>query len=580
MVVLKATRLSKTYGIETIFKNASFDISLGERVALFGPNGSGKSTLLRLITGDEEPDDGQVWIDPKMRVGYVPQKLEFPESATPLFLCQVASLGLPDVGNAEEALSRFGISKKMRMRRVGTLSAGERTRLGLACAWVIRPDILLLDEPTCHLDIEGMELLTDLLLSHKGAALIVSHDRRFLDDVAMRVLELAPDGIRSFTGNYSAYRMQKEAELDAQMKAHIHYKREERRLEARISQQMEWFRSAHRSAGQNDFLRAKAKKGARRAKATAKRLERLRKEKVPKPKASESPLMQTTPADKTGVRMILMEGAARAFGSTPLFEDLDLAVSRGDHLGIIGPNGCGKTTLLRTMLGSESLTAGTVWRSPSCRFFYMDQHYETLDPNLTVLEAIMEAQSRDSAPGNDRGKQIQAARDLLASLLFRGADVHKRISVLSWGERARVSIARMLISNYDLIALDEPTNNLDVQSREAIESCLAEWKGTLVVVSHDRRFLEHTCNMIAAFNSGQVSVFPGTYGEWEEHRKLEAAQAIGPAQKQGHTVLELEHRLALLSAKLSEEFQSDEEKVAIEEEFLATARTLNRLRQK
>jgi macrolide transport system ATP-binding/permease protein len=210
----------------------------------------------------------------------------------------------------------------------------------------------------------------------------------------------------------------------------------------------------------------------------------------------------------------------------------------------------------------------------------MDQHYETLDPNLTVLEAITEAQSRGSAPGNDRGKQIQAARDLLASLLFRGADVHKRISVLSWGERARVSIARMLISNYDLIALDEPTNNLDVQSREAIESCLAEWKGTLVVVSHDRRFLEHTCNMIAAFNSGQVSVFPGTYGEWEEHRKLEAAQAIGPAQKQGHTVLELEHRLALLSAKLSEEFQSDEEKVAIEEEFLATARTLNRLRQK
>jgi len=290
--------------------------------------------------------------------------------------------------------------------------------------------------------------------------------------------------------------------------------------------------------------------------------------------------MQMRQAEKTGVRMILAEGASKAFGSTLLFDRLDLAISRGDHLGIIGPNGCGKTTLLHILLGSEPLTAGTVWRSPSCRSFYMDQHYETLDPNLTVLEATMEAQLRGGAPCNDRGAQTQAAHDLLASLLIRGADVHKRISVLSWGERARVSIARMLISNYDLIALDEPTNNLDVESREAIELCLAEWKGTLVVVSHDRRFLEHTCNIIAAFDSGKVSVFPGTYDEWEEHRRRKAAQAIGPTERPGHTVLELEHRLALLSARLSEEFQSDEEKAAMEKEFLATARALNTMRRK
>lgn len=580
MVVLRATRLSKTYGIETIFKNASFEISLGERVALFGPNGSGKSTLLRIMTGHETPDDGQVWINPELRVGYVPQKPEFPESVTPISLCHAAICGLAGTGNAEEALSRFGISKEMRTRRVETLSAGEQTRLGLACMWAIRPDILLLDEPTCHLDIEGLELLTDLMLSHKGAALIVSHDRRFLDDVAMRLLELTPDGIRSFSGNYSAYRMQKEAEFDAQTKAYIHYKREERRLQGKVSQQMEWFRSAHRSAGQNDFLRAKAKKGARRAKATARRLERLRKEKVARPRVNDSPQMQMRQAEKTGVRMILAEGASKAFGSTLLFDRLDLAISRGDHLGIIGPNGCGKTTLLHILLGSEPLTAGTVWRSPSCRSFYMDQHYETLDPNLTVLEATMEAQLRGGAPCNDRGAQTQAAHDLLASLLIRGADVHKRISVLSWGERARVSIARMLISDYDLIALDEPTNNLDVESREAIELCLAEWKGTLVVVSHDRRFLEHTCNMIAAFDSGKVNIFPGTYSEWEEHRKRNAAQAIGPAEKPGHTVLELEHRLALLCARLSEGFQSDEEKAAIEKDFLATARVLSTMRRK
>lgn len=580
MVVLRATRLSKAYGIETIFKNASFEISSGERVALFGPNGSGKSTLLRIITGHETPDDGQVWIYPELRVGYIPQKPEFPEWATPISLCHAAICELAGTENAEEALSRFGISKEMRTRRVKTLSAGEQTRLGLACTWAIRPDILLLDEPTCHLDIEGLELLTDLLLAHKGTALIVSHDRRFLDDVAIRLLELAPDGIRSFTGNYSAYRMQKEAEFDAQMKAYTHYKREERRLEGKVSQQMEWFRSAHRSAGQNDFLRAKAKKGARRAKATARRLERLRKEKVARPGGNDSPQMQMRSAEKTGVRIILAEGASKAFSSTLLFDRLDLAISRGDHLGIIGPNGCGKTTLLHILLGSEPPTAGTVWRSPSCRSFYMDQHYETLDPNLTVLEATMEAQSRGSSPFNDRGAQIQAARDLLASLLLRGADVHKRISVLSWGERARVSIARMLISDYNLVALDEPTNNLDVESREAIESCLAAWKGTLVVVSHDRRFLEHTCNMIAAFDSGQVSVFPGTYSEWEEHKKQKPAQPTGPAEKPGHTMLELEHRLALLSARLSAEFQSDEEKTAIEEEFLATARALNTMRRK
>ena len=598
MLALSVRGLAKSFGARALFRDVSFEIGAGEKVALFGPNGCGKSTLLDIISGCIEPDSGSVWRQPGALLGYLPQALQLPGDLTPSDLCHDPA-----------ALGRFGIEPAVASMPISSLSAGQHRRVGLAQVWAARPDLIMLDEPTNHLDAPAMDLLARLIRESRAAVLLVSHDRYFLDHTVRRIIELTPLGVRSYNGAYTAFRARKHSELEAERRLYEKQEREEDRLKQAASREMEWFRQAHRHAGQNDFLRARANKGAARARASFARLERFRKQRIGKPRDADAMVLRMGQARKAGRRLIHASGISKSF-DRPLFGEADVAVMRGDRIAIVGPNGSGKTTLLRILLGLEPPTSGTVWRSPSASWFYFDQTMEQLDPSHTVLESVSCAASARSP---------QEIRNILGALLFHGSAAGNRISMLSLGERVRVMFGRMIARGYDILALDEPTNNLDVESREAIERRLESWTGTVVIVSHDRYLLDRICTTTISIQDGTLRTYYGppsasmTEAETEAGTGAESttgarvsarAKAVlgpgaelprecsrGSAKGAGDAAgtayaadpadaLVLQNRLAVLSAKLSDASASEAERADAERDFLAISRALSQMRRK
>ncbi len=574
MLALSVSDLAKSFGARTLFLNVSFEIRAGEKVALFGPNGCGKSTLLNVISGHMEPDSGSVWSPTGAILGYLPQALQFPGDLTPSDLCHDPAM-----------LGRFGIEPAVASMPMSNLSAGQHRRVGLAQVWAAQPDLIMLDEPTNHLDAPAMDLLARLIRESRAAVLLVSHDRYFLDRTAQRIIDLTPLGARSYTGNYTAFRARKDSELEAEWRLYERQEHEEDRLQQVASREMEWFRQAHRRAGQNDFLRARASKGAARARASFARLERFRKRRIEKPLDADAIVLRMGQARKAGRRLIHASGISKSF-DRQLFGAADVAIMRGDRIAIVGPNGSGKTTLLRILLGLEPPTSGTVWRSPSASWFYFDQTLEQLDPSHTVFESV-------SCAAGERSPQ--EIRDILGALLFRGSAAGKRIGVLSLGERVRVVFGRMIARGYDILALDEPTNNLDVESREAIERCLESWAGTVVIVSHDRYLLDRICTTTVSIEDGAIRTYYGppsaSMAEPEPQPKPSHRCAGAPTEGADDTActvhaadsadaLVLQNRLAVLSATLSDNRASDEERAHAERDFLAISRALAQMRRK
>ncbi len=590
MLALSVSDLAKSFGARTLFRSVSFEVKAGEKVALFGPNGCGKSTLLNIISGRTEPDSGTVWTRPGVILGYLPQALQFQGDLTPSDLC-----GDPAV------LGRFGIEPATAGMPMSNLSAGQHRRVGLAQVWAAQPDLIMLDEPTNHLDAPAMDLLAGLIRSSRAAVLLVSHDRYFLDRTAQRVIDLTPFGARSYNGNYTAFRARKDSELEAEWRLYEKQEREEDRLRQVASREMEWFRQAHKRAGQNDFLRARASKGAARARASFARLERFREQRIEKPREADAILIRMGRAQKAGRRLIHATGISKSF-DRPLFSSADVAVMRGDRIAIVGPNGSGKTTLLRMLLDLERPTSGTVWRSPSASWFYFDQTLEQLDPSHTVFESV------SCAAG---ARSPQEVRDILGALLFRGSAAGRRVSVLSLGEKVRVAFGRMIARGYDILALDEPTNNLDVESREAIERCLELWAGTVVIVSHDRYLLDRICTTTISIEDGALRTYYGppsasmTEAEAEPAAEAEPKPkptcepadehahepAEGPGEGPGDDAgaaasadyvdaLVLQNRLAVASARLSDPRASEAERADAERDFLAISRALAQMRRK
>ncbi len=567
MPVLSVNNLTKSYGAHELFRDVSFEISAGEKVALFGPNGCGKSTLLGIVAGRLDPDFGGARLQPGATLGYLPQALCFPGGLRP-----------PDLCSDPAILGRLGIEPSIANIPLANLSAGQRMRVGLAQVWAAQPDLIMLDEPTNHLDASAMDLLARLIREARSAVLLVSHDRYFLDHTVERVIELTPSGARSYAGNYTVFRSCKQSQLEAQWKLYEEQEHEENRLRQMASRQMEWFRQAHKKAGQDDFLRARAKKGAARARASSARLEQFRRQRIERPQQADSIALIIGQAQKTGRRLIHASGVSKSFGPKPLFGATDVAVMRGDRVAIVGPNGSGKTTLLRILLGLEPPTAGSVWRSPSASWFYFDQTLEQLDPSHTVFESISSVASERSP---------QEIRSILGALLFRGDAAGKRVGMLSLGERVRLAFARIMAHRYDILALDEPTNNLDVESRESIERCLEAWAGTLVVVSHDRYLLERICTKTVFIETGNVRTYygpPSAPQAQSTKGRADAPNATGTPRAtsalEAHDPLVLQNRLAVLSARLSDTRASAEERAQAERDFAAVSQALAKTRRR
>ncbi len=566
MMVLEVSDLGKEYDGTMLFRGVSFKLAGGEKVGLVGANGSGKSTLLKILTGEIPQEHGNyTWVDESLTRAYLPQQeLWLPGESLE------EQLG----ASSDEMLSRCGITRQLVRLPAGKLSGGEKVRAALARALTGRPYVLLLDEPTNHLDMPGLAWLESVIRSYPGTVLVVSHDRHFLDAVATRILELRDGSLRSYPGNYSAYAAQRRGEREQQLQEYRQYIKERKRLEAAISRQVQWAEAGHRDAedkkhemkGAEVFYRHKAAGMMRRAKAIRTRIERM---KVDKPGKERRIRLRLDGSAGVGKNLILAQGLGFSYDAKRwLFHNSSFFIQRGDRVVVTGPNGSGKTTLLRLMMGDLDPTEGSLYVSPLATAS-LAQEADGLDPGKTVLE---------EASGNTAADQ-PGVRALLGSLLFSGEDVWKKVRVLSAGEKVRLALAKILLGPSNLLALDEPTNGLDLESRECVEDALIEYSGTMVVVSHDRYLLERLGTRVLSITDGKIEHFPGAYTAFAASRTLRAADSGDEDTDTGLTKAEQELVLQTRLAGLSAELASRPGDNGLAEEFIRTSRELRALRE-
>jgi ATPase subunit of ABC transporter with duplicated ATPase domains len=551
--MLHLTKISKSYGIHTILSDVSFVVNPTERVGLVGPNGCGKTTLLHIIAGLEPPDAGRVRFDPPgLRAGYLAQALIF-EGGEPVgavlarataehsqawtdmqrLAQRMAAPDQPGDGSRsalaeayaaaetrfeaaggyeleaqiEAILAGLDLAQVPRQLPVERLSGGQKTRLGLASLLIQQPHLLLLDEPTNHLDIDALAWLEGWLRSFRGAALIVSHDRAFLDATTTRTLAIDPatHTLRDFAGNYTAYTEARAREVEQQWQAYADQQAEIAQLQsaARHLRGLAKFRRGGKADGGDKFAKGFfANRGAhtvRRAKQVEQRIEHLlTEEKIDKP-GRQWQMKVAFAADGSGARQVLsLEGVAMAFGERALFDGVSLTLTHGQRIALIGPNGGGKTTLLRIIAGELEPTAGQARLGTGVKLGYAAQEQEILDPASTPYDTIRAAAATMSQTD---------VRSFLHFFLFAGDAVFVKVEDLSFGERARLMLALLIARGCNFLMLDEPINHLDIPSREHFEQALSQFPGTVLAVVHDRAFIRRLATGIWEMRAGQVRAF-------------------------------------------------------------------------
>lgn len=539
-MILSCQNISKAFVENQVLKNVSFHIEDHEKAAIVGINGAGKTTLLRIIVGEMTPDDGQVVLAKDKTLGYLAQNSTVDTSHTiyeELLSVKADLLRLEEKirecennmkhadGDALEDLMKqytslthafetgggylyrselvgvlkgLGFTEDEFSKPVATLSGGQKTRVALGRLLLQNPDLIILDEPTNHLDMNSIAWLETYLLNYKGAVLIVSHDRYFLDRIAGKVIEIDQSKATTFMGNYSDYAVKKEQLRVAAWNAYMNQQREIKHQEDVI----EKLKSFNRE------------KSIKRAESREKMLDKI--EVIEKPSEVRTDMKLTlTPRILSGNDVLTVEHLSKSFDSHKLFTDVNFEIKRGEHVAIIGDNGSGKTTLLKILNGLVPADQGTFRLGSNVEIGYYDQEHHVLHSEKTLFEEI----SDDYPYLNNT--QI---RNVLAAFLFTGEDVFKRISDLSGGERGRVSLAKLVLSNANFLILDEPTNHLDIMSKEILEDALNGYEGTILYVSHDRYFINRTAHRILDLTEGQFVSYVGNYDYYlEKHDTVMAA---------------------------------------------------------
>ena len=571
MSLLSVNNLEKIYGADTIFTGLSFRLEWRQKLGLIGRNGAGKTTLLRILTNQEESDKGTISFWPGIEYGYLKQEeavnpantvLQEAEAAFAHVLQMEQRLrdlehdmaeakddaltqileeyglmhdrfdamgGYDNLRDIPGVLNRLGFSMNDMKKQCGALSGGEKTRLALARLLLSGPDILFLDEPTNHLDIEAIEWLESFLKDFGGAVLLVSHDRYFLDQVVTSTAEIENRRLTLYNGNFSAYLRQKEANKKRQADL---YEREQQEAARLIEFFEKWKNTPSR--------RSQAVQRKRMA-------DKLLANATPKPTGpAKSARFGITPTQHSGSEVVIFDRITMRYGDRSLFSNLTGLIRRGDRVGVVGPNGAGKSTLIKILLGRETPTEGMARLGASVNIGYFAQDTGDLDLDASVLENMLDA--ADIQPTQ--------ARTHLGRFLFTGDDVFRPVRLLSGGEKNKLALAQLTYLQPNLLVLDEPTNHLDMDSREALGKMLQEYKGTLLLISHDRYLLSQVANRIIEVSQGSAALHDFTYEEYREWKRREDKKADMylipvPSVSQGKKVSQTETLLAQKPARFS-----------------------------
>ena len=555
MVDIRVTGLVKSFDLEKkILNGLSFQVDSGERVGLLGKNGAGKTTLFRMLTGELEPDEGEIQLGAGRRVGLISQIPVYPAGYTVEDVLRSAfarmyrmkdemdalALRMEQGASDETTLRRYGelnarfeglggwdtdtavnkvanglsIPQAMRQRDFDCLSGGEKTRVNLGRLILEDTDILLLDEPTNHLDLQATEWLEEYLRKFRGTVVTISHDRYFLDRTVTRIIEIQDGKAEFYSGNYSFYAIEKERRYQERMKQYLKEQAKIQQLEKAAEQMHLWAFMG------NDALH-------QRALSLEKRIERMRT--TQKPTKARKLEARFQSREFKGDEVLQIKGLAKSFGEKHLFSDVYLRCEGGERIALLGENGTGKTTLLNILTGSEKPDSGSVRLGPSVKAAYLPQVIHFDHPERSILDTML--YELDITP--------QSARNRLAAYQFTGEDVFKKVSVLSGGELSRLRLCMLMDESINLLILDEPTNHLDIDSREWLEEAVEAFDGTLLFVSHDRYFINRFATRVWELENGTVSDYPMGFTQYrqakeEEHAAASAAAAVpAPPKKTG-----------------------------------------------
>lgn len=514
--LLSATKLTKSFGIKPLFTDLSFVCEEGERIAVVGANGAGKSTFLALLSGTQEPDEGAVSRKRNLTVSYVPQEEFFDEDKSIKEILVKASSIFP--GNKEgvirETIGFFGFDDPE--QKAGVLSGGWKKRLSIACGLVTEPDLLLLDEPTNHLDVDGILLLEDLLTEKNISTLFISHDRYFIEHVATRIIEIDrryPNGVlnvpaASDRGSYQTFLEFRDEFLD-------NLRLREASLKNKMRREAEWLSRMPKARG----TKAKYRIDAAHA---------LKKEIASIELDEKRVGLSFTGSGRDTKELIQLKDVSKSFGDKSLLKKFSLLISRKGRVGILGANGIGKTTLIRLLNGTLEADSGVIRRASNLKIATLDQTRDALDPDMTLAKAL--CKEGDAVVFNGRSVHVASWAKRFA---FKSEQLSQKISSLSGGERARVCLAQIMVQEVDLLILDEPTNDLDINTLEILEESIEEFPGAVILVTHDRYLLDRACKVIVGFlGDGEIATFADHY-QWLAARALkEKSDSVPTTQKQ------------------------------------------------
>ena len=543
MPLIRLTHVSIAFGTHALLDRSDFQLDAGERVGLLGRNGEGKSTLMKIIAGDIPPDHGEIWKQPELRLAWLEQQPNLDNNHT---IYDAVANGLGDLGalisryhdllthmdGSDESLQALGeVQHKLEADNgwhfqqrvesvlsrlqlpadlpVSGLSGGWKRRVALARALVIDPEVLLLDEPTNHLDFESISWLEDQLLNFSGAVLFVTHDRAFLQKLATRIIDLDRGQLTSWVGNYQDYLQRKAAALEDEANQNAEF-------DKKLAKEEVWIRQG---------IKARRTRNEGRVRA----LKKLRSERAERRNTQGTTKLSLNKGETSGKKVVEAIEVGFQYQDTPIIKNFSIVVERGDKIGLIGNNGAGKSTLLKLLLGQLTPTTGSIELGTNLQIAYFDQLREQLDPEVSVVDSVIDGGEFIDLPGGRRH-----VMSYLADFLFAPARARSPVKSLSGGEKNRLLLARLFTKPANLIVMDEPTNDLDLETLEILEEKLVDYQGTLLLVSHDREFLDNVVTSVLVFEGdGQIGEYIGGYADWQglmERQKKASVDASKAAE--------------------------------------------------